>query len=173
MPPTAGAAYNGAGRDRPDGPQSHGCRGQVVGLTDHPPRALMPDIQITVSPAVMGSSHRVGPDRDHSVIVPLRRQRGSRLPADPVVESGHRGFAPMAASRYELASQSDGLGFRGVIEEEQPFVGERSPTTLKTAELSSRAVQRFEQADQRHASPGLWSSAETTRSTSSCASPDL
>ena len=33
------------------------------------PRALMPDIQITVSPAVMGSSQRVGADRDDSVIV--------------------------------------------------------------------------------------------------------
>ena len=54
----------------------------------------MPDIQITVSPAVMGSSHRVGPDRDHSVIVPLRRQRGSRLPADTVVEGGHPGVRP-------------------------------------------------------------------------------
>ena len=50
----------------------------------------MPDIQITVSPAVMGSSHRVGPDRNHSVIVPLRRQRGSWLPVGAVVEGGHR-----------------------------------------------------------------------------------
>ena len=49
----------------------------------------MTDIQITVSPAVMGS-HRVGPDRDHSVIVPLGPQRGSRLPAGAVVEGGHR-----------------------------------------------------------------------------------
>jgi hypothetical protein len=80
----------GGGRGRPDGPQSHSCRGQVVGLTDHRPRALMPDIQITVSPAVMGSSHRVGPDSDHSVIVPLRRQRGSWHPAGAVVEGGHR-----------------------------------------------------------------------------------
>ena len=37
-----------AGRGRPDGQQSHVCRGQVVGLTDHRPRARMPDIQITV-----------------------------------------------------------------------------------------------------------------------------
>ncbi len=48
------------------------------------------DIQLSVSPAVMGSLRRVGPDRDHSVTVPLRRQRGSRLPAGEVVEVGHR-----------------------------------------------------------------------------------
>jgi hypothetical protein len=51
----------------------------------------MPDTKITVSPAVMGliAPSRTGPR--HSVIVPPRRQRGSRLPADTVVEGGHRG----------------------------------------------------------------------------------
>ena len=105
----------------------------------------MPDIQITVSPAGMGSSHRVGPDRDHSVIVPLRRQRGSRLPADTVVEGGHRGFAPMAAGRYELASQSDGLGFRGVLGRENTSLTEE--LTAELAGILSWVVGRVGPAD--------------------------
>ena len=103
------------------------------------------DIQISVSAAVMGSSRRVGPDRDHSVIVPLRRQRGSRLPANTVVEGGHRGFASMAAGRYELASQSDGLGFRGVLGRENASLTEE--LTAELAGILSWVVGRVGPAD--------------------------
>jgi hypothetical protein len=52
------------------------------------PRALMPDIQITMSPALYGpiAPGRTGPRPVRHR--PLRRQRGSRLPARAVVEAG-------------------------------------------------------------------------------------
>ena len=118
------------GRGRPDGPQSHGCRGQVVGLTDHRPRALMPTSR---SPCLRRLwAHRTGSDRtattlssSHSVV---SEAAGFRPTRSWKVDTGVR---PMAAGRYELASQSDGLGFRGVLGRENT-----SLTEELTAELA-------------------------------------
>jgi hypothetical protein len=63
----------------------------------------------------MGSWHPVGPDPYHFVIVSLRPQRDGRLPRGAVVEVDT--VRPMAPSRFELESLSDGLGFRGLVEE--------------------------------------------------------
>jgi hypothetical protein len=53
--------------------------------------ALMPESRSSCLRRLMGSSHHpVGPDRYHSVIVPLRPQRGSRLPTGAVAEGGHQ-----------------------------------------------------------------------------------
>jgi hypothetical protein len=78
---------------------------QVAGLVNN--RFDHLDIQISVSAAVMGSSRRVGPDRAHSVIVPLRPQRGSRLPAGAVEEGGHRYARSWQASMNSRLNRMD------------------------------------------------------------------
>ena len=90
----------------------------------------MPDIQITVSPAVMGliAPGRTGPR-------PLCHRptpSSARQPASGWC--GRRRWTPgppIEASRHELASQSDGLGFRGVLGRENT-----SLTEELTAELA-------------------------------------
>ena len=126
-------------------PRGNPCRGQVVGLTDHRPRALMPDIQITVSPAVMGSSHpgRTGPrPLCHRPTPSSARQPASGRHGRG---SGHRGFASMAAGRYELASQSHRLGFRGVLGRENTSLTEE--LTAELAGILSWVVGRVGPAD--------------------------
>ena len=90
----------------------------------------MPDIQITVSPAVMGliAPGRTGPR-------PLCHRptpSSARQPASGWC--GRRRWTPgppIEASRHELASQSDGLGLRGVLGRENT-----SLTEELTAELA-------------------------------------
>ena len=147
MPPTAGAAYNGAGAAAPTGRMPRLPR---ASCTTHrsPPASVdarHPDHRVS------GGYGLIAPGSDrtattlsssHSVV---SEAAGFRPTRSWKVDT--RGFAPMAAGRYELASQSDGLGFRGVLGREN-----RSLTEALTAELAgirSWVVGRVGPADRQ------------------------
>jgi hypothetical protein len=64
-----------------------------------------PDIQITVSGGFMGSSHRVGPNGDHPVIVSLRPQEVSHLIVE-LSRAGNLGDGQLGSSLIPLLQQT-------------------------------------------------------------------
>jgi hypothetical protein len=84
---------------------------QVAGVVNN--RFDHLDIQLSVSPAAMGSpAGRTGPP--HSVTVPHRSQRGSQLPAGEVLEVGHRYTRSRQAGMNSHLNQMDWVSVESV-----------------------------------------------------------